>query len=139
MVISNKERSPGNLSYGKHFTSPIPCSNRPGMIFYIDEGTENGGLISTGGKESIGKYQAFRHFSFDQYNQNQVLYLHIMMKMTNKKLGYILMTGKLYLSSRIGVLSIKKYKNCLTAVIKRRCSRNSWDQRKVRKLMYNIA
>lgn len=28
-----------------------------------------------GGKDSIGKYQATGHLSFDQYNQNQVLYL----------------------------------------------------------------
>jgi hypothetical protein len=75
MVISNKERSPQNLAYGKPFTPPIPGGNRPGMIFYNDEGTENGGLIFTGGKDSSGKYGAFGHFAFDQYNQNQVLYL----------------------------------------------------------------
>ena len=75
MVIANKERSPENLAYGKPFTPPITGGNRPGMIFYNDEGTENGGLIFTGGKDSSGKYQAFGHFSFDQYNQNQVLYL----------------------------------------------------------------
>lgn len=75
MAISNKERSPENLSYGKPFTPPIPGGNRPGIIFYNDEGTENGGLIFTGGRDSSGKYQAFGHFSFDQYNQNQVLYL----------------------------------------------------------------
>lgn len=75
MVIANKKRSPENLSYGKPFTPPIAGGNRPGLIFYNDEGTENGGLIFTGGRDSSGKYQAFGHFSFDQYNQNQVLYL----------------------------------------------------------------
>ena len=75
MVISNKGRSPENLVYGKPFKPPIPGGNRPGMIFYNDEGTENGGLVFTGGRDSSGKYQAFGHFSFDQYNQNQVLYL----------------------------------------------------------------
>jgi hypothetical protein len=75
MVISNKERSPEDLQYGKPFTPPIPGGNRPGLIFYNDEGTENGGLVFMGHKDSSGKYQATGHLSFDQYNQNQVLYL----------------------------------------------------------------
>lgn len=75
MVISNKERSPEVLAYGKGLTPPIPGGNRPGLIFYNDEGTENGGLVFMGGKDSSGKYQATGHLSFDQYNQNQVLYL----------------------------------------------------------------
>ena len=75
MVISNKERSPEVLAYGKPLTPPIPGGNRPGLIFFNDEGTENGGLVFMGGKDSSGKYQATGHLSFDQYNQNQVLYL----------------------------------------------------------------
>jgi hypothetical protein len=74
LVISNKELSPDVLSYGKTFG--IPGGNRPGIIFYNDEGTENGGLTFMGKTDSIsGKYTATGHFSFDQYNQNQVLYL----------------------------------------------------------------
>lgn len=75
MVISNKERSPEVLAYGKPLTLPIPGGNRPGLIFFNDEGTENGGLVFRGGKDSTGKYHATGHLSFDQYNQNQVLYL----------------------------------------------------------------
>lgn len=75
MVISNKSRSPEDLQYGKPFNPPIPGGNRPGLIFYNDEGTENGGLVFRGGKDSTGKYEASGHLSFDQYNQNQVLYL----------------------------------------------------------------
>ncbi|HEY1166995.1 MAG TPA: hypothetical protein VGE90_17590 [Chitinophaga sp.] len=75
MVISNKRRSPENLFYGKPMNPRIPGGNRPGMIFFNDEGTENGGLVFTGSTDSSGKYKAFGHFSFDQYNQNQVLYL----------------------------------------------------------------
>lgn len=75
MVISNKERSPEDIQYGKPFTPPIPGGNRPGLIFYNDEGTENGGLVFMGHKDSSGKYEATGHLSFDQYNQNQVLYL----------------------------------------------------------------
>ncbi|HEY4198008.1 MAG TPA: hypothetical protein VGM63_20845 [Mucilaginibacter sp.] len=75
IVISNKERSPEVLAYGKSYTPPIPGHNRPGLIFYNDEGTEDGGLIFMGHKDSNGKYIATGHLSFDQYNQNQVLYL----------------------------------------------------------------
>jgi hypothetical protein len=75
MVISNKSRSPEVLAYGKPYTPAIPGGNRPGLVFFNDEGTENGGLVFRGGKDSSGKYQASGHFSFDQYNQNQVLYL----------------------------------------------------------------
>lgn len=75
MVLSNKERSPEVLAYGKPLTPPIPGGNRPGLIFFNDEGTENGGLVFMGGKDSSGKYHAGGHLSFDQYNQNQVLYL----------------------------------------------------------------
>jgi hypothetical protein len=74
LVISNKERSPDVLSYGKTFG--IPGGNRAGIIFYNDEGTENGGLTFMGKTDNVsGKYTATGHFSFDQYNQNQVLYL----------------------------------------------------------------
>lgn len=75
MVLSNKNRSPEVLAYGKSYTPPIKGHNRPGIIFYNDEGTENGGLVFMGHKDSTGKYMATGHFSFDQYNQNQVLYL----------------------------------------------------------------
>jgi len=75
MVISNKSRSPQALVYGKPFTPPIEGGNRPGLIFYNDECTENGGLVFMGGKDSTGKYEATGHLSFDQYNQNQTIYL----------------------------------------------------------------
>ncbi|WP_118974942.1 hypothetical protein [Taibaiella koreensis] len=75
MVIANKERSPEVLTHGKGYQPPIPGHNRPGIIFYNDEGTENGGLVFSGKSDSNGHYYASGHFSFDQYNQNQVLYL----------------------------------------------------------------
>jgi hypothetical protein len=73
LVISNMEKSPENLAYGKPF---MPGGNRPGIIFYNDEATECGGLVFTGRTDSSdGKYFSSGHFSFDQYNQNQVLYI----------------------------------------------------------------
>lgn len=75
MVISNKSRSPEVLAYGKGLKPAIPGGGRPGLIFFNDEGTENGGLVFSGGKDSAGVYNASGHFSFDQYNQNQVIYM----------------------------------------------------------------
>ncbi len=73
LVLSNLERSPANLNHRKSFG--IQGGNRGGLIFYDDEATEYGGLVFSGRKDSSGKYFASGHFSFDQYNQNQVLYL----------------------------------------------------------------
>ncbi|MFN0180877.1 MAG: hypothetical protein ACKVZ0_18900 [Gemmatimonadales bacterium] len=72
MVISNKTRSIGPIAYGKPFG--YPGGTRPGIIFFNDEATETGGL-TFGGKTENGKFQATGHLSFDQYNQDQVLYL----------------------------------------------------------------
>jgi hypothetical protein len=44
------------------------------MIFFNDEGTENGGLTFTGGRRADGTYRASSGFSFDQFDQDQILY-----------------------------------------------------------------
>jgi hypothetical protein len=72
MVISNRARSIGPIAYGKPFG--YPGGTRPGIIFFNDEGTENGGL-TFGGKTEKGKFESGGHLSFDQYNQDQVIYL----------------------------------------------------------------
>ena len=73
MVISNRDRSIGPIYKGKPFG--YPGGTRPGIIFFNDEGTENGGLTFTGKRQADGTYQASSGFSFDQFNQDQVLYL----------------------------------------------------------------
>lgn len=73
MVISNRDRSPGPIAYGKPFG--YPGGSRPGMIFFNDEGTENGGLTFTGMRRPDGTYTSSGHLSFDQYNEDQVVYL----------------------------------------------------------------
>jgi hypothetical protein len=73
MVISNKDRSIGPIYKGKPFG--YAGGNRPGIIFFNDEGTENGGLGFSGKREADGTYNASSGFSFDQFNQDQVLYL----------------------------------------------------------------
>jgi hypothetical protein len=72
MVISNRPRSIGPIYKGKPFG--YEGGSRPGIIFFNDEGTENGGLTFTGNREADGKYQASSGFSFDQFNSDQVLY-----------------------------------------------------------------
>jgi hypothetical protein len=73
MVISNRDRSIGPIYKGKPFG--YAGGTRPGIIFFNDEGTENGGLTFTGKREANGTYRASSGFSFDQFNQDQVLYL----------------------------------------------------------------
>jgi len=72
MVLSNRARSTGPIGYGKAFG--YPGGSRPGIIFFNDEETENGGL-TFGGKTENGKFTSSGHLSFDQYNQDQVVYL----------------------------------------------------------------
>lgn len=73
MVISNRPRSIGPVYKGKPFG--YAGGGRPGIIFFNDEGTENGGLTFQGRKLPNGTYQASTHMSFDQFNQDQVLNL----------------------------------------------------------------
>ena len=76
LVISNRDRSPPPIFKGKPFARA--GGDRPGMIFFNDEGTENGGLTFTGSQDADGKYRATSHFSFDQFNQDQILYFQYM-------------------------------------------------------------
>ena len=73
MVISNRARSTGPIAYGKPFG--YPGGSRPGIIFFNDEGTENGGLTFSGLRKPDGSYTSSGHLSFDQYNEDQVVYL----------------------------------------------------------------
>jgi hypothetical protein len=85
MVISNRPRSIGPIYKGKPFA--YAGGGRPGIIFFNDEGTENGGFtfngstctdsisVTTGRRCTRGTYQASTHLSFDQFNSDQVLNL----------------------------------------------------------------
>ena len=74
MVISNRTRSIGPIYKGKPFG--YAGGTRPGIIFFNDEGTENGGLTFTGRRLPDGRFQANHHLSFDQFNQDQVVVLN---------------------------------------------------------------
>jgi hypothetical protein len=73
MVLSNRPRSIGPIDKGRPFG--YAGGNRPGIIFFNDEGSENGGLTFTGRRTTDGRYSASTHMSFDQYDQDQVLNL----------------------------------------------------------------
>ena len=84
LVISNRPRSIGPIYKNKPFG--YEGGTRPGLIFFNDEGTENGGLTFTGASCTNGKtvegracrpgdYRASTHMSFDQFNSDQVLNL----------------------------------------------------------------
>lgn len=70
MVISNKAQFPGIIIKGNE--TPHPDRSTAGMLFFNDEGTENGGLIFGGSKDKNGKVTSYGHLSFDQYEQDQV-------------------------------------------------------------------
>jgi hypothetical protein len=72
MVISNTERFPGLIFKGKNY--PHPNRKTAGMLFFNEEGTENGGLIFSG-RTVDGKVSGGGHLSFDQYEQDQVIQL----------------------------------------------------------------
>lgn len=73
MVISNSSHAPGIIVKG--VDRPHPSGNRgAGILFFNNEGTENGGL-TFGGKTENGKVSGNGHLSFDQYEQDQVIQL----------------------------------------------------------------
>ncbi len=86
MVLSNRPRSIGPIYKGKPFG--YPGGTRPGIIFFNDEGTENGGLTFTGKKNPDGTWSASSGFSFDQFNQDQVLYFQYADENGRRRMGF---------------------------------------------------
>jgi hypothetical protein len=86
MVISNRPRSIGPIYKGKEFG--YPGGTRPGIIFFNDEGTENGGLTFTGRRGPDGRFQSSVGMSFDQFNQDQVLYLQYSDNNGQRRMGF---------------------------------------------------
>jgi len=74
MVISNHNRLPGVIIKSKE----APPVDRPqaGMIFYNDEGTENGGLIFGERRNEKGEVvDSGGSLSFDKYGANEIVQL----------------------------------------------------------------
>lgn len=73
LVISDAAHAPGIIIKGKEY--PHPDRKVAGMIFYNDEGSENGGLIFGGEKDKDGSKESHGHLSFDAYEQDQTMAL----------------------------------------------------------------
>ena len=74
MVLSNKARLPGVIIRGKEEHQ----EDRPyaGMLFYNNEGSENGGLVFGGHKNAKGEVvDSGGSLSFDKYDASQVVQL----------------------------------------------------------------
>ena len=81
MVISNKARFPGVIVRGKQY--PFD-RHTAGILFYNDEGTENGGLIFGGRKQADGTVSSYGHLSFDRYEQDQAFSLDAIQNRTGQ-------------------------------------------------------
>lgn len=81
MVISNQARFPGAIVKGKEY--PFD-RHTAGMLFFNDEGTENGGLIFGGQRNRDGTVSSYGHLSFDRYEQDQELNLEYLQDETGQ-------------------------------------------------------
>jgi hypothetical protein len=73
MVISDHAKLPGIIVHGKEQAFDRP---QAGMLFYNDEGSENGGLIFGGRRNAKGEVvDSGGSLSFDKYGANQVVQL----------------------------------------------------------------
>ena len=73
MVISNHAQLPGLIVHGKEQPLARP---QAGMLFYNDEGSENGGLIFGGRQNAKGEVvDSGGSLSFDKYGANQIVQL----------------------------------------------------------------
>ncbi|MEH3118954.1 MAG: hypothetical protein PGN25_15555 [Methylorubrum populi] len=72
MTIASRDRMPGIIVAGRE--TPHPDRAQAGMIFYNDEGTENGGLVFSGALKN-GKPTNLGALSFDRWRQDQTVSL----------------------------------------------------------------
>jgi hypothetical protein len=72
MTISNAATAPGLIFKGTEH--PFPNRQAAGILFFNDEGSENGGLLFGGAKRGQN-VSSGGHLSFDQYEQDQVIAL----------------------------------------------------------------
>jgi hypothetical protein len=73
MIISNHAKLPGIIVRGKEERFDRP---QAGLLFYNDEGSENGGLIFGGRRNAKGEVvDSGGSLSFDKYDANQIVQL----------------------------------------------------------------
>lgn len=86
MTISNRARIPGVILDGKEH--PNPNRTEAGMIFFNDQGDENGGLVFDGGLKD-GVPTNGGSLTFDRYHQDQTLQLLSTENGADRKVGVI--------------------------------------------------
>ena len=69
LTLHNRARGPDVVMDGKTFSRS--GGNRAGLMFYNDEGDENGGLAFQTNRRPDGSYSAGGSIMFDQYKQDQ--------------------------------------------------------------------
>lgn len=75
LVLAGKGRLPGPIVDGKEAEKRGDGKDRPGMLFYNDEGNEVGGLIYDGKLDDKGHANGGVHFSMDRYGGDQQVVL----------------------------------------------------------------
>lgn len=88
LVISNTAAAPGILFHGREYAHP-DGRKTAGLIFYNDEGSENGGLVFDGRKDKGGKVSSHGHLSFDAYEQDQTLVVEADQDASEQKASFI--------------------------------------------------
>lgn len=73
MVLSGAATEPGIIVGGRE--QPHPNRRSAGILFYNDEGTENGGLIFDGRRARDGVPHSSGSLTFDRYRQDQAVQL----------------------------------------------------------------
>jgi hypothetical protein len=87
LVLSSSARSQGPLYKGKPFLYTGKEQPRAGLIFFNDEGTEDGGLTYAGKQLGDTGYTALGHLSFDQFNQDQVFVIQYVDRSGKRRVG----------------------------------------------------
>ena len=86
LAISNHALIPGIILGGKEY--PHPGRTEAGMIFYNDQGDENGGLVFDGGLKN-GTATNGGSLTFDRYRQDQTLQLVSLENGKDRKVGIV--------------------------------------------------
>lgn len=87
LVIANPQRMPGPILKGKELPRKRDAG---GIIFFNKEGTESGGLVHAGEQKAQG-YDAGAMFTFDQFNNDQILYMQYQDDGTSRNAGFHVM------------------------------------------------
>jgi hypothetical protein len=86
LVISDKAEFPGIVVKNKQVYAHKDRQTA-GMLFFNDEGTENGGLIFGGEKAKDGTESSYGHLSFDRYLQDQVMTIEANQEGSHRRSG----------------------------------------------------